>query len=134
MYYVTTGKWQNDAKLTARIDNEKEALLELNIFSRVEFTPVDARLLQRLYNSAKNRLTKSVTFSGKVTLPSLPNVRSPYLGYLPADEYLKLITDDSGNIVRSLFTTMLGIFKVTIRSTRKLMKRSKRTPSNCLCF
>lgn len=103
MYYVTTGKWQSDAKLEARIENEKEALLELNIFKEVEFVPVDARLLQRYYNSAKNRLSKSITFSGKVTLPPLPGVQESYLGYLPADEYLKLITDDSGNIVRDLF-------------------------------
>jgi hypothetical protein len=103
LYYVTPGKWQNDPKLAARIENEKEALLELNIFRQVDFKPVDARLLQRLYNSAKNRLSKSITFSGKVTLPSLPGVQESYLGYLPVEEYLKLITDDSENIVRGLF-------------------------------
>lgn len=103
MYYVTTGKWQEDAKLRARINNEIETLGELNIFSSVEFTPVDARHLQRLYSSAKNRLSKSITFADKVTLPALPGVQESYLGYLPANEYLKLITDDSGNIVRSLF-------------------------------
>ena len=103
MYYITTGKWQSDPKLEARIANEKEVLLELNIFRHVDFIPVDARALQRLYNSAKNRLSKSVTFSGKVTLPSLPGVQESYLGYLPADEYLKLITDEAGNIVRGLF-------------------------------
>ena len=79
MYYVTTGKWQSDPKLDARIENEKEALLELNIFQEVKFTPVDARLLQRLYNSAKNRLSKSITFSGKMTLPSLPGVQESAL-------------------------------------------------------
>jgi len=103
MYYVTTGKWQSDPKLESRIDNERDVLLELNIFRQVEFNPVDARAIQKLYNKAKNRLTKSITFAGKVTLPPLPGVEESYLGYLPADEYLKLITDDSGNIVRGLF-------------------------------
>lgn len=103
MYYLTTGKWQDDAKLEARIEHERDALLELNIFSEVKFVPIDARALQRLYNSAKNRLTKSITFTGKVTLPSLPGVQESYLGFLPANEYLKLITDDAGNIVRGLF-------------------------------
>jgi hypothetical protein len=101
--YVTTGKWQSDPKLEARIDNEKEALLELNIFREVKFEPVDARRIQRFYSSAKNRLSRSITFSGKVTLPPLPGVQESYLGYLPASEYLKLITDDGGNIVRGLF-------------------------------
>lgn len=103
MYYATTGKWQGDNKLISRIDNERESLMELNIFKETEFTPVDARLLQSLYTRAKNRLSKSVEFTNKVTLPTLPGIRESYLGYLPADQYLKLITDDSGNIVRGLF-------------------------------
>ncbi len=103
MYYATTGKWQDDTKLVARIENEKETLLELNIFKEVHFTPVDVRALQRLYASAKNRLSKSIVFSSKVTLPTLPGIQESYLGYLPAEEYIKLITDDAGNIVRGLF-------------------------------
>jgi hypothetical protein len=103
IFYVTTGKWQDDVKLSARIENEREALTELNIFTAANFTAVDARALQRLYNRAKNRLSKAVTFSGKVTLPPLPGVQESYLGYLPASEYIKLITDDTKNIVRGLF-------------------------------
>lgn len=103
MYYATTGKWQDDQKLVARINNERETLLELSIFRGAEFTPVDARALQRLYASAKNRLSKSIEFASKITLPTLPGIQESYLGYLPADQYLKLITDDSGNIVRGLF-------------------------------
>ena len=103
MYYVTTGKWQNDQKLNGRIENEIETLEELNIFGKISFVPVDARKLQKLYNRAKNRLSKTITFSGKVTLPSLPDIQESYLGFLPITEYLKLITDDSGGILRSLF-------------------------------
>lgn len=103
MFYATTGKWQEDSKLKARIENEKDALSELNIFNSIEFTPIDARLLQRLYANAKNGLSKSIEFISKVTLPALTGIQESYLGYLPADEYLKLITDDSGNILRGLF-------------------------------
>ena len=103
MFYATTGKWMDDAKLLARIENEKDTLNELNIFKGVEFTPIDARLLQRLYASAKNRLSKTIEFTSKVTLPTLPGIQESYLGYLPADQYLKLISDDSGNILRGLF-------------------------------
>ena len=98
IFYVTNGKWQDDAKLLARIENEKENLLELNIFGAVEFTAVDARALQRLYARAKNRLSKSIDFVSKVTLPTLPGIQESYLGYLPVEEYIKLITDDAGNI------------------------------------
>lgn len=103
MYYITTGKWQDDEKLVARIDNEKETLLELNIFDEVDFRPVDARTLQKMYSAAKNRLSRTVEFTSKVTLPALAGIEESYLGYLPAIEYLKLITDDSGNVLKGLF-------------------------------
>ncbi|MBW8060745.1 MAG: AIPR protein, partial [Solirubrobacterales bacterium] len=103
IYHVTTGKWQNDEKLVARIENEREALLELNIFREVLFNPVDARALQRMYSHAKNKLTKTIELTHKVTLPNLPGIQESYLGFLPAKEYLKLITDDGGNILRGLF-------------------------------
>lgn len=103
MYYVTTGKWQEDAKLLARIDNEREVLLELNIFDTVDLKPIDARDLQKLYKQAKYRLSKTVEFSSKVTLPALAGIQESYLGFLSVPEYLKLITDDTGAILKGLF-------------------------------
>lgn len=103
MYYATTGKWQDDPKLVGRIEHDREVLLELDIFRSVDFIPVDARHLQRLFGNAKNRFSKSIEFPNKVTLPKLSGIQESYLGYLPSDEFLKLITDDSGNIVRGLF-------------------------------
>ncbi|QDZ10157.1 AIPR family protein [Devosia ginsengisoli] len=103
IYYVTTGKWENDSKLNSRIDIEVEGLMALNIFESVNFYPVDARTIQNLYKRAKNKLSKSVLFSEKLTLPALEGIDESYLGYLSADEYIKLITDDAGTIVRGLF-------------------------------
>lgn len=103
MYYATTGKWVDDAKLNARIETEKEGVMELDIFGSVDFFPIDARGMQRLYASAKNRFSKSIEFTSKITLPTLPGIQESYLGYLSSDQYIKLITDDSGNIVRGLF-------------------------------
>lgn len=103
LYFVTTGKWEQDARLMARVKTEKQALLDLNIFSVVEFIPVDALFLQKLFNKAKNRISKSFSFSGRVTLPPLPGVTEAFLGFVPVSEFLKLITDENGNILRGLF-------------------------------
>jgi hypothetical protein len=103
MFYATTGKWQDDAKLSARIENERETLSDLNIFGNIVFQALDARTLQRLYANAKNRLSRSIEFASKITLPALAGIKESYLGYLPADQYLKLITDDTGNIIKGLF-------------------------------
>ena len=103
LYFVTTGKWQDDEKLKSRITAETQNLIDLNIFSEVELLPVDASRLQKLFNKAKNRISKSITFSGRVTLPTLPGVTEAFLGFIPVTEFLKLITDDTGSIVKGLF-------------------------------
>lgn len=103
IYYVTTGKWQDDEKLRARVQTEVTTLEDLSIFRKVVFNPVDAKKLQQLFNSAQNALTKTVTFANRVTLPAMDGVREAYLGYLPASEYLAMITDDNGNLLRGLF-------------------------------
>jgi hypothetical protein len=80
MYYVTTGKWQDDDKLLARIQNEIATLEELNIFqSPPLFEPVDARRLQQFFNRAQNALTRTITFANRVTLPAMDGVREAYL-------------------------------------------------------
>ncbi len=103
IYYATTGKWQGDPKLIKRVDFERDGLMDLDIFESVVFVPVDAKALQRLYSNAKNRFSKSIEFASKITLPELPGVQESYLGYLPSDEFMKLISDDSGNMLKGLF-------------------------------
>lgn len=104
LYYVTTGKWEDDQQLKIRINSEVETLEELNIFqSKPSFIPVDARRLQEYFNRSQNALSKTVTFAKRVTMPAMDKVKEAYLGYLPAPEYLKMITDENGNLLRGLF-------------------------------
>jgi AIPR protein len=104
IYYVTTGKWQDDDKLKARIENEISTLEELNIFRTLpEFQPIDAKKLQQFFSQSQNTLSKTITFSKRVTLPPMSGVKESYLGYLPVSVYLSLITDEGSNLLRGLF-------------------------------
>lgn len=103
MYFVTTGRWQDDEQLCGRINTEKGDLEHLDIFRSVDFTPVDARRLQHYFNRAQNALQQTITFTSKVTLPSMPGLKASYLGYLPVKDYLALVTDENGNLLRGLF-------------------------------
>jgi len=104
IYYTTTGKWQDDQKLIARIDDEIGTLDDLNIFEPgIAFNPIDARKLQNLYTQTQNALSKTFAFQNRITLPATNSAREAYLGYLNVKEYLQLITDDSGNLLRGLF-------------------------------
>lgn len=103
LFYVTTGKWQQDANLQAKIDADTQLMKDIGIFTSVNFHPVDAAALQKLYNSAKNSLSKTFAFENKITLPEIDGVKEAYLGILPISDFLGLIQDDTGIILRSLF-------------------------------
>jgi hypothetical protein len=80
LYYVTTGKWNNDDKLASRIKYEIGTLEDLNIFSTTEFEPVDALRLQQYYYRSKNAISKTITFDNKITLPAIVGIKEAYLG------------------------------------------------------
>jgi hypothetical protein len=104
MYYVTTGKWQDDQQLIGRIQNEITTLEDLNIFqSSPQFEPVDAKRLQQLFSRSQNALTKTFTFAKRITIPSIEGVKEAYLGYIPAKDFIQLITDDNQNLLRGMF-------------------------------
>ena len=58
LYYVTTGTWQEDKTLRTRIGAETSLLQDTNLFSNVEFSPIGASDIQRLYRQSKNDITK----------------------------------------------------------------------------
>jgi hypothetical protein len=101
--YMTTGKWVDDAHLLARMQIVKEDLESTNLFSAVEFVPSGADQLHSLYRQAQNEIERVFTFVNKGTLPQLPNVQESHIGYLPAKDFLHLITDETGELIRVLF-------------------------------
>jgi hypothetical protein len=107
LYYVTTGKWQNDQHLKAKIDSDIDIMKSMNIFQDenegIIFSPVGASELQKLYNKAKNSITRTINFENKITIPEIPGVQESYIGILPISELLNLITDESGVMLRGLF-------------------------------
>jgi hypothetical protein len=103
LFYVTTGKWVGDANLDARRKAVVEDLQALNIFREIEFVPVDAEAIQKLYNQTKNAVSREFTFSAKTVMPEIPGVKEAYVGLLPATEFVSLLDDGVGGILKSLF-------------------------------
>ena len=58
----------------------------------------------------------------KILLPDIENVTQSYLGFIDYREYLKLITDENGDIRRSVFMIMFVITRETIRLIMKWQK------------
>ncbi|SEE38106.1 AIPR protein [Rhizobiales bacterium GAS191] len=103
LYYVTTGTWNADKDLVVRADAETGDLMKTALFSEVQFHPIGASEIHRLYRQAKNSISRDFVFDKKVVVPEVSGVTSAYLGYLPASDYLKLVCDEDGSIIKPLF-------------------------------
>jgi len=103
LYYVTTGKWTEDRNLEVRRKAVVDDLINLRIFRDVEFIPVDADRIQKLYNQMRNAISREFTFADKTVVPELPGIKEAYLGIIPAKEFIPLIEDDGGEMLRSIF-------------------------------
>jgi len=103
LYYATTGRWVGDKALEARRAAAREDLLHLNIFREVDFIPVGADLIQRFYSESKNAIARDFTFASKTVVPESKGVKEAYLGLLPAPEFIDLLDDGSGSILKSIF-------------------------------
>ena len=109
-YFACTGNYDSPN----RIETLRAATLgkwsDLNIFDqdRTSIHMVGAKELQRLYRAASSAVEATIDFPRNVVLPSHGSVEEAYLGYLTAEEIIKLVSirDDDGNpfdINRSVF-------------------------------
>ncbi|WP_407540829.1 AIPR family protein [Deinococcus radiomollis] len=103
LYYATTGSWQEDGNLTARINGVIEDLKRKNIFRDVEFLAIGATELQQRYTSSKNSVSKEFSFPSKVAIPDIDGVVEAYVGILSAVDFIGIIENENGEIIRSLF-------------------------------
>ena len=97
LYYATTGTWNADANNVARINGAKAALDATQLFSSVDFLCYGANDLHKLYNQTKTAVTREFEFRERRELPSVNGVVQSYIGFVPAREFLKIISDDSGD-------------------------------------
>ncbi len=103
LFYVSSGIWEDDPMLMARIEQGKRDLNATGLFSCVEFTPVDSSALKQMYREFNQKVTKEIKFERHTILPTISGVKEAYIGILPCSEYLRLICDDDGNLNRRLF-------------------------------
>src|SRR5579884_1765710 len=103
LYYVTTGTWNNDADLVARAETETNELRRSQLFERVDFVPIGADQISKLYQQSKNTITREFVFDRRVAVPELNDVKEAHLGFLSAKGFLRLIRDENGEIIKSLF-------------------------------
>ena len=92
---------QND--LVAHYNQVAADLKATGYFREVNFIPVGADGLQKLFNQSKNAITREFKFEQRTVIPDIGGVKEAHLGYLSATDFLKLICDEDGGLIESLF-------------------------------
>lgn len=103
LYYITTGKWVDDQNCMARMEVSRNNLMDLDIFDEVKYIPVGAELLQKMYRNTLDVNEAEINFDNKILLPEIRDITQSYLGYIDYSEYLKLISEENGEIKKSVF-------------------------------
>lgn len=100
--YATTGKWENPEGVKTRVESLIGDLNELNI-GDICINYVDSKKLELIHNEVENKVEKQIDFRTHLTLPSIKDVRQSHILSVPIKEFVKLITNDSGSILKNLF-------------------------------
>lgn len=102
-YYVTAGRWTEAPEPLARMNDGKLVLEQLNIFSVVHVAPIDADVLKADRRLLDRSVVKSIEFGKNAAFPTIEGVHEAYIGLLPGDEFIKLVSTEAGELNRELF-------------------------------
>ena len=109
-YYIATGNYEEPVRLEKLRSNFKIELEETNIFDEDTITIeiIGARDLQQWYRAATSSVEVDIEFPRNVVMPTNNHVEEAYIGYVDAENLLKLVTleDADSNVIginRSVF-------------------------------
>lgn len=91
--YIFTGTFVGDAHSREKIASFEKFCLEKSLFSDVNVEIVGASDLQQYYRRATESATATFDFKSQITLPENGKVKESYIGYLPVEELMKIISD-----------------------------------------
>ena len=103
LYFATTGKWDGNPEPESRFVDGVSQLESMNLFFDVTWLPVDATLLKRTYQELERGVVKEVEFGRATVFPRIAGVDQAYIGLLPGNEFVKLVSTTDGDLNRSLF-------------------------------
>lgn len=102
-YYVSAGQWTDAPEPKARLEDGQLQLEQLNIFSTVKLHPIDADMLKSDRRLLDRSVEKTIEFGKNAAFPTILGVNEAYIGLLPGDEFIELVSTEEGELNRELF-------------------------------
>ena len=102
-YFATAGSWRDNADLRGRMRSGQRTLEEKMLFSKVEIYPVDSAGLRTISRELEHGVSRTVELSKTAVFPNIEGVDQAYIGLLPGNEFIKLVSREDGHLNRDLF-------------------------------
>jgi hypothetical protein len=103
LVYATTSSVNENTLMAETANREASLLRDMGLFSKVDFEFVGAEKLKARYRQLSNKVAKQITFEKHTILPKIQGVKRAFIGILPCTEFLKLICDDEGRLLKNVF-------------------------------
>lgn len=104
VFFATSGEVSNEEHVLGIIAQE-EKNLKISVPEVEQFTvkQIGSDYIIDSYNEIENRSSVMINFEKNISCGDISGVEQSFIGYLPVNEFLKLIKGSDGNIRKNLF-------------------------------
>ncbi|MET3851415.1 AIPR family protein [Paenibacillus sp. OAE614] len=104
IYYATAARPCEDELIINLVSSQEKKFTSISSdIKTVSIHLLGGEHVIESYSEVENRVEVNIIFKNTLSLDKIEQVEQSYLGYLPCDEYLKIISDSHGNLRRRLF-------------------------------
>ncbi|MFT9365672.1 MAG: AIPR family protein, partial [Gluconobacter sp.] len=104
IYFATSGTKTEESSISGVIAQQEREIKEANPeLDYVKIKMIDADYIIDSYDEIENRATININFEKNINCGQIDGVVQSFIGYLPIDEFMKLIKGADGNIRKNLF-------------------------------
>lgn len=113
IFYVTCGEYQSQADFTSKIAKTKSYVCQTDLIAPKGFEcfMLGKKELVNLYKETKSQLACDIRVDLKIPMPEVERVSEGYLCLLRFSEFRKLIIDQSGDMIDSVFNDNIRAFQ-----------------------
>ena len=111
VYYAACGEYRKQEDFSSKIEATKDFVDKTNFVEQFNCLVVGKRELIDMYKATKSQLTKDIKIEHKLSMPDVDKITESYLCLIPFSEFRKLIIDEQGDIIESVFYDNVRAFQ-----------------------
>jgi hypothetical protein len=133
IYYAYMGTWKGNEHIEAKAQRIKSDIASFGLFDEVEVKYIDCAQLKRICDDIENNYSEIITVIDSFELNEVPQVESSRILFCDAEDFIKLLLNEEGNLRKSLFKDNVRDYQGNTEINNEIYKTMQNTPDNfCL--